>query len=322
MTLQLSSLLASTLATGAQSQNQLTLNAINNTLTNRLNQQIANIQSQAADTTTLELLQSQLSAADTQNSAFSTASSQWLTNERFLSDVTTQLTTMNSAAASGDSTTFDGALAQAQIDIADLNVVAYVPGTQPDGVANLKFNGLGVQSSSYYNLSTPAGQSQAESAVANAQSVLSQISTVTNENQLIAASSSAGLTAEINDLNRRITEITSNQSTTVQNQISQLQQQEQEQFHVIELSLSDTANSSSVLTSNASNLATVLASQPGSRTAPTQNGFFSALETSTTDATQLTNTRLGSAPSQPDSTTTQSNSLNQAANGALLNIFG
>jgi hypothetical protein len=322
VTVSISSLLASTLATGAQNQNQLTLNAINNTLTTRLNNQITKLQSQAADTTTVELLQSQLSAATQQNSTFTRASSQWLANESFLSDLTNQLATMNSAAASGDAATFDNALAVAQTDIADLNVVAYAPGTQPDGVANLKINGLGVQSSSFYDLSTPSGQAQAQSDVATAQSQISAISDVTNQNQLIVASSSTGLTAVVNDLNRRLAEISNNQSSTVQSEIAKLQQQEQEQFHVIELALSNTASANSVLAGGASNLATVLATQPGSRTASKTSPYMAALEASVGIADKLDNTRLAGAAKQPDSNTAEANSVNQAASGSLLNIFG
>lgn len=322
MTVSISSLLASTLATGAQNHNQLTLNAVNNTLTTRLNNRIAQLQSQAADTTTVELLQSQLSAATTQNTAFSQASSQYLANGTFLADLTNQLTALNTAASTGDSSGFDSALALAQTDLADLNVVAYVPGTQPDGVTNLKLNGLGIQSSATYNLSTPAGQAQAEADVANARSIVSKISTITTQNQEIAASSSAGLTADINNLNLQLNQITQNQNTTVQAEITKLQQQEQDQFHVLELTLSTSNNSASLLTGAASNLATVLASQSGSITASKTNRFMSALASNATITNQLTSTRLSGAATQPSSTTTQENSVAQAAAGSLVNIFG
>jgi hypothetical protein len=323
MTVSLSTLLTSTLTTGAQNKNQLTLNAINNTLTTRLNNQIAQLQSQSADTTTVELLQNQLSSAKTQNSAFSQAASQSLGNETFLTDLNTQLTTMNTAAASGDAATFDSALAQAQSDIGYLTVVSFVPGTQPDGVANLKYDGLGVQSSSTYNLSTPAGQAQAATDIANAKTVVAQVLSVTTQNQEIATSQSNGLTDEINNLTLQLSQISDNQSNTVQAQISKLQQQEQEQYHVIELALSSSNNNTASIISGAtSSLASDLAAQPGSKTASTTNGFFTALQTSTTNADQLTATTLGAAANQPSSSTQQDNSVAQNANGALLNIFG
>jgi hypothetical protein len=322
MTVSISTLLTSTLTAGAQNQNQLTLNAINNTLTTRLNNQIAQIEAQSSDTTTVQLLQNQLSAAQTQNSSFSQAASQWLGNESFLTDLNTQLTTMSTAAASGDATTFDGALAQAQTDIDDLTVVSYVPGTQPDGVANLKYDGLGVQSSATYDLSTTAGQAQAATDVANAKNLVAQVLSVTTQNQEIATSQSDGLTDDINNLSLQLSQISDNQNNTVQTQISNLQQQEQDQYHVIELALSSSnTNATSVLTSAATNLTAVLAAQPGSKTASTTNAFFSTLQTSVTDANQMTATMLGDASTQPNSTTQENNTVAQGASGALLDIF-
>jgi hypothetical protein len=322
MTVSISTLLTSTLTAGAQNQNQLTLNAINNTLTTRLNNQIAQIEAQSSDTTTVQLLQNQLSAAQTQNSSFSQAASQWLGNESFLTDLNTQLTTMSTAAASGDATTFDGALAQAQTDIDDLTVVSYVPGTQPDGVANLKYDGLGVQSSATYDLSTTAGQAQAATDVANAKNLVAQVLSVTTQNQEIATSQSDGLTDDINNLSLQLSQISDNQNNTVQTQISNLQQQEQDQYHVIELALSSSNNNAtSVLTSAATNLTSVLAAQPGSKTASTTNAFFSTLQTSVTDANQMTATMLGDATTQPNSTTQENNTVAQGASGALLDIF-
>jgi hypothetical protein len=321
MTVSIGTLLTSTLTTGVQNQNQLTLNAINNTLTTRLNNQIAQLEAQSSDTTTVQLLQNQLSAAQTQNSAFSQAASQWLGNESFLNDINSQLTTLSTAAANGDAPTFDSALAAAQSDIADLSVVSFVPGTQPDGVANLKYDGLGVQSSATYDLSTAAGQAQAATDIANAKTLVSQILTTTTQNQEIATSQSDGLTDDINNLTLQLSQISDNQNNTVQTQITNLQQQEQEQYHVIELALSSSNNADSVLTTAASNLTTVLASQPGSKTASTTNAFFTALQSGVSDANELTATMLGDATTQPSATTQQDNTVAQGASGALLDIF-
>jgi hypothetical protein len=322
MTVSISTLLTSTLTTGAQNKNQLTLNAINNTLTTRLNNQIAQLEAQSSDTTTVQLLQNQLSSAKTQNSAFSQAASQWLGNESYLNDLSSQLTTLNTAATSGDATTFDSALAQAHSDIANLTVVSYVPGTQPDGVANLKYNGLGIQSSATYNLSTPAGQAQAATDIANAKTLVAQTLSVTTQNQAIATSQSDGLTDDINNLTLQLSQISDNQNNTVQTEITNLQQQEQEQYHVIELALSSSNNTTaSILTGAASSLASVLAAQPGSKTASTTNGFYTALQTSTTNADQLTATRLGDATTQPNGSTQENNTVAQGASGALLDLF-
>jgi hypothetical protein len=321
MTVSLSTLLTSTLTTSAQNQNQLTLNAINNTLTTRLNNQIAQLESQSSDTTTVQLLQSQLSAAQTQNTAFSNAASQWLGNESYLNDINSQLTTLSTAAASGDASTFDSALATAQNDIANLKVVSFVPGTQPDGVDNLKYNGLGIQSSATYDLSTASGQAQAATDIANAKTLVSQSLTTTSQNQEIATSQSDALTDDINNLSLQLSQISDNQNNTVQAQITQLQQQEQEQYHVIELALSSTSNANSVLTTAATNLTNALAAQPGSKTASTTNAFYSALESSVSDADELTATQLGDATTQPTASTQQDNTVAQGASGALLDLF-
>jgi hypothetical protein len=321
MTVSLSTLLTSTLTTSAQNQNQLTLNAINNTLTTRLNNQIAQLESQSSDTTTVQLLQSQLSAAQTQNTAFSNAASQWLGNESYLNDINSQLTTLSTAAASGDASTFDSALATAQNDIANLKVVSFVPGTQPDGVDNLKYNGLGIQSSATYDLSTASGQAQAATDIANAKTLVSQSLTTTTQNQEIATSQSDALTDDINNLSLQLSQISDNQNNTVQAQITQLQQQEQEQYHVIELALSSTSNANSVLTTAATNLTNALAAQPGSKTASTTNAFYSALESSVSDADELTATQLGDATTQPTASTQQDNTVAQGASGALLDLF-
>jgi hypothetical protein len=321
MTVSLSTLLTSTLTTSAQNQNQLTLNAINNTLTTRLNNQIAQLESQSSDTTTVQLLQSQLSAAQTQNTAFSNAASQWLGNESYLNDINSQLTTLSTAAASGDASTFDSALATAQNDIANLKVVSFVPGTQPDGVDNLKYNGLGIQSSATYDLSTASGQAQAATDIANAKTLVSQSLTTTTQNQEIATSQSDALTDDINNLSLQLSQISDNQNSTVQAQITQLQQQEQEQYHVIELALSSTSNANSVLTTAATNLTNALAAQPGSKTASTTNAFYSALESSVSDADELTATQHGDATTQPTASTQQDNTVAQGASGALLDLF-
>ncbi|HYM04088.1 MAG TPA: hypothetical protein VET85_14140 [Stellaceae bacterium] len=321
MSVSISSLLSATLTAGAKSQSQLTLNAISNTLTTRLNNQIAQLTAQSADTTAVQLLQNQLDAANKQNSAFGQASTQWLGNETTLTSLTTQLAALNTAAAAGDSAGFDSALNVAQINVENLNVVPFVSGTQPDGVLNLKLTGLGIQPSATYNLSTPAGQAQAATDVANAKAIVAQITTATLQNQIVASSQSNSLTTEITDLTRRLGEISDNQNNAVATQIANLQQQEQFQFHVIELSLQNTSNASSVITGAATSLAAVLASQPGSRTASTANPYLAALQTSVGIANKLNATRLSGATTQPDGTTTQANGLAQAAAGSLLNLF-
>lgn len=322
MSISLSSLLSATISTSAQSQAQLRISSLQTTLTNNLNRQIAQLQAQSTDGSVTKVLQSQLVTLNAQNKANSQASSQLVQNGGFLSDLKLQLVALKTAAGAGDSVTFDKDLAAANKDVTNLNVVAIVPGLQPDGVTNLKLKGLGIKSSATYNLSTPTGQAQATTDVQSAQTLINQITAVTTQNQLIANSASNALTTQINEINRQLSKIGSDQATQLQTQVTKLQTREQSQFHIIELELGNSTNASSVLTSGATTLAAVLASQPGSRTAPKTNQFFGALATSVNIANTLNGTRLQGAARQPNGSTQERNSLTQAAAGALLNIFG
>jgi hypothetical protein len=321
VTISLSSLLSSTLSTSTQNQAQLRIAAIQNTLTNRLNTQIAQVEAQSDDTTATNVLQSQLAALTPQSTAYSTANSQNLQNQQLFNTLTTQLATLSSAATTGDSATFDSTLASTQVFVSSLTVVNQPPGLQPDGVLNFKLAGLGIQSSAAYDLSTPAGQAQAVSDVQNAQEAVKQIQETIDQNQQIASSALTALTTQITSINDQLSNFQATQSNQVATQISTLQSTEQTQFHIIELELGSTTNTSSVLSTGASGLATALADQQGSKTASTANPFMAALEGNTTIANQLNGTRLSSASTQPTSATTQNNSVAQAAVGSLLNIF-
>lgn len=321
MTLSLTSLLSTTLTTSAQSQAQVRINAIQNTLTNRLKSSIAQVQAQSSDPSTVQVLRSQLSNLSKQNTAYSQASSQLVQNEQFLTDLRLQLTGLSTAAAAGDSVTFDSDLAKANVDVTDLNVQGFLAGFQSDGVVNLKLSGLGIKSSATYDLSTAAGRTQAAADVQSAQNVVNQIVTVTTQNQLVAASASSALSTQISDIDRRLSELSGNQSGPAQKQIAKLQQQEQQQFHVIELQLGGSTNANSVLATGSAQLASVLASQPGSRTAPKTNQFISALQNGLNIANQLNSTKLSAAIRQPNGSTTENNGIRQSAIGSLLNIF-
>jgi hypothetical protein len=125
--------------------------------------------------------------------------------------------------------------------------VPLLPGLQPDGAASLKSNGLGIQSSATYDLSTPAGQAQAAADVSAAQGLMAQLSTMTAQNTQIANSVSQALEVQITSLNDQVNAREQTETGDAATQIQTLQKQTQTQFHLIELSLGSAANTSTML---------------------------------------------------------------------------
>jgi hypothetical protein len=246
VTVSLFNALAQIASSGAQSQSQYQLQLIGNRLTAQLNQKIADLKAQA-NNPTLPILQQQAASLNAKKTTYDNAEAQLVANGSPTNDLATQLVTMTTAAAAGDSNTFDAALTAANTDVADLNAVTLLPGFQPDGAANLKGNGLGIQSSATYNLSTAAGQAQAAADISAAQTVVSQLSTMTTQNTSIAVSVSQALEAQITSLNNQVAAIQAQVMTNSASQIQTLQQQTQTQFHLIELSMGGTNNTSTML---------------------------------------------------------------------------
>jgi hypothetical protein len=245
----------------ASSQNNNTLNLIQTTINNQANTKIAALQVEVP-TATVDTLQQQETALNTQLGTYQTAEGQLATNNSLLGDLSIQLANLATAAQAGDSTTFDQTLASAQNDVSELQTVSFAPGLLQDGTAGLQYNGLNIQSSSSYDLSTPAGQAAAISDVQAAVAQVQQISTLSSLNQTITASAQTSLQTQISGINTQVVNLQTASQTQISQQTSQIRQQAQEEFHIIEMNLGNAANAGSLITS-VQNYRNLAAAQPG-----------------------------------------------------------
>jgi hypothetical protein len=248
--------LAKAASVGAQAQAQFRLQLIGNQLTAQLNKKIAALKAQADDPV-IKVLQQQEQALSARKSTYSASGSQLGTNVAMLSDLKLQLSNLAVAATAGDAGGFDAALTAATGDVDNLKVVAFQPGYQPDGVAQLKGNGLGIQPSANYDLSTPAGQTQASADVQNAQGIIDQISATSLQNQTIAGSIANALSGQITQIQSQITARQNTEIVQAAGKIQTLQQQTQTEFHLIELSFGNIPQLTNIFTAaaNANNTA-------------------------------------------------------------------
>ena len=236
-------------AFGGQQLVQYRLQLIGHQLTAQLNKKIAQLKDQAQDPM-LPILQGRVSSLSNQKAPYSTALDQMSGNNSAISDMKIQLGNASLAASLGDASGFDQALAAAQSDVDILGVVANLPGFQPDGIGNLKLNGLGIQSSSAYDLSTAAGQAQAMADIQNAQDAIDQIFAFATQNQAIATTISQLIDSQVADLNDQVSSRQQSEVTDAANQITHLKQQTQTQFHLMELAFGSIAQPASVLDSS------------------------------------------------------------------------
>lgn len=238
--------LAQASATTTQLVQQQRINLISQRLQEQLNTKIAAFQ-KTTDTSSTTVAQSQLNNVQKQLSTISKMQTQYGTNVNTLNDITKQLTAMNTAAANGDAAGFDSALSMANNDVGALLLINPLGSFQPDGVSTLKTNGLGISSSSSYNLSTVAGQAAAQAAVQNAQNTINAIYQVTSSNNTVAATKMTALNGQVTVLQSAIQKAQQQQQTLSTQQIQQMMATEQNQLHVIELALGNSQLVSSAL---------------------------------------------------------------------------
>lgn len=220
----------------AQSAVNYRLQLIDNQLTAQLNTKIAALQA-TSQNPAVPGLQQQAADLSTQSAAYTKAQATASQNSVVLGDLSLQLGNIAVAAQDADSTSFDQALSAINTDIGILQPVAYTPGLQNDGIAALQANGIGIQSSASYNLGTQAGQAQAASDIQAAQAVIQNITNINTTNQTIASSVGQALQGQISNINDQVSTDQDGVLATDAQQISTLKQQEQEQFHLIELAL-------------------------------------------------------------------------------------
>lgn len=253
--------LAAASAANAQSMANYRLQLIGNDLTAQLNKKIAALQAQAEDPN-IPVYQQQEQQLTQQQTTYQNAEAALSENGTALSQISLQLGNLAVAAQAGDSTSFDQALASAQNDVSLLQTVPFAPGLQPDGVAGIQYNGLGIQSSASYDLSTPAGQAQALSDIQAAQNAVQASSSTTSLNQQITASVQQALQTQISGISTQISNLQNSELSAASATIANLQQQTQEEYHIIQLDVGDETNATSILTS-VQTLANESAVQPG-----------------------------------------------------------
>ena len=223
----------------AASQESYRFQLVQKLLNAQFQKKIAALQASNDSSAKDNFLKVEISQLGQQKAAFSQLQSQYGSNANMLADITTQITAMQNAASAGDSATFDGALATANAEVSYLTVVQANPAFQPDGVAQLKTSGLGVQSSSNYDLSTPDGQSAALADLLNASSLINQVYSATTGNQTVAGSQTTVLGSQISNLNGTLQNDQFNQAANVTIQTLKLKQQLNTQVHLIQLNFAN-----------------------------------------------------------------------------------
>jgi hypothetical protein len=235
-------------ATNAAALTNSRLTLIGNQINAQLNKKIAQLQ-QASQDSHVTVLQQQESTLNTQYSAYNATEVQLGQNRSVLGNLSLQLSNAAVAAQSGNAANFDSAIQASQSDVASLQVISFIQGMQPDGVASLKYKGLNVQPSSTYNLTTPAGQAQALADVQAAQAVVQQVSTMTAQNQQIAASIQQALQTQLTGVSTQISNRQQTELTDAATQIANLKQQALMQYHIIQMNFGNSTTAASVMTS-------------------------------------------------------------------------
>lgn len=222
-------------ATASMTQSQQLAN-IAQDLQNQLNRQLAAIQ-QPTDQVSIDLSQNRINALQAQQKIVSKLETQFGNNGNLLADMSNQLNLMAQAVNNSDGTAFDNALSALNTDLTDLTPPDWNPLFQNDGIAQLKTNGINIQSSATYDLTTAAGQAAATADVTAVQNKLQTIINLNGGNQTVAASQIKALNGQISALQNMQFQQQTAQSQAVAQQTAQLQQNMQNQLHLIQLNL-------------------------------------------------------------------------------------
>lgn len=233
--------LAQSYSSNVQLTTQEQLDIIDGRLKAQLKDQIAAVQANDAPDNALQTstkaditrLKKQLSTIDATQTQFST-------NSNVLADINTRLEALQTAITAGDSTGFDTALGTANTDVGNLLVINPTAPFQPDGILGLKGTGLGIKNSSTYNLSTPAGQTAAQTDVNNAQALISQLFPATTNNILVAGDVATALANQINLQVATLQQLQNSSQTQTEADTANLTQLEQNREHIIQLNLGNT----------------------------------------------------------------------------------
>lgn len=233
-------ILAEMSAATTQQANSRELTIISQQIQNNLTAQIATLQP-TPDTAVANALQAQITALNAQSTAVSQVAATAGANAYTLSDLQTQLATLQADATAGNSTGFDATLSAANTDVDNLTATSPPAPFLPDGIAGLQGNRLGIGSSSSYDLSTPAGQAAAAADVQAAQTLVGQVFQTTTSNQLVADDIGSSLSTQIDTLTAQQQTQSQSDQTATTAQITQLTQLAQNRTHLIELALGGTS---------------------------------------------------------------------------------
>lgn len=238
--------LAQTAANAVALSQKVELDQIDGRMNKQLKQKVAALQN-TGDTPLIQGRQAQIAQLQKQNTAISQLQAQYSNNSDTLSAIQTQLADLQASAATGDSTNFDKTLAVANDYLDNLIAVSPTAPFQPDGVLGLKGTGFGIGNSASYDLSTPAGQSAAETAVGNAQALINQIFAPTTSNILVAGSLSTVLAGQINSINGALQATEQNDQNEIATKTQTLTQQNSDVEHLIQLALADATQTATQL---------------------------------------------------------------------------
>ena len=257
------SVLTQTAQDAASAASQQRFAQLQTLLQNQYNAKVAALQAQSTLPTGEEqFLKVQISNLSQQKSIFNTLDTQYGNNLATLGDLASQITALQNAVQAGDSAAFDAALGGANTDVGNLTIVKYNPAVQDDGVTALKINGLGIQSSSAYDLSTPAGQAQALADINAAQQVTSQVASITTVNQAIAGAEVTSLSSQYDSVNSKLQDDQTAAQLAATQQIVTLKAQLQTNLHLAELQFTNSQAAAKSLENQQNNLQAVLSAPP------------------------------------------------------------
>ena len=238
--------LATAYSNAAASNTAIETDVINARIQQQTQQKINALQG-PADTVQIQADQALVSTLNDKLTANNQLASIFSGNGNVFSDLSNQLAAMQTAISNGNSQGFDSALALANNDVGNLVIAPPTAPYQADNLESFKTNGLGIKSSSDYDLSTAAGQAAATADVQNAQSLVIQLSGIQTSNQILAYNVASTLTSQINSINQTITEMQNENSDYISAQTAQLNQQAQIQEHLIQLGLGNSTTLSTAL---------------------------------------------------------------------------
>ncbi|MGE5201485.1 MAG: hypothetical protein ACM3O6_05415 [Acidobacteriota bacterium] len=218
---------------------QYRLALVQQLLQNQFAKKVNDLKAAGTDDAETNFLQVEISAAGKQKALFNSLRVRSGTNVNILTDLQGQIGALQTAAASGDAAGFDAALDNADGDLSDLLLVPYNPALQPDGIEQVKGNGLGIKSSAGYDLGTPEGQSAALADLYAAQNLIARIYQTTAGNQTVAGSAADAAGSQMSALSDKLQTTAFNEQAQVATQTLRLKLQYNTQIHLIELSFAN-----------------------------------------------------------------------------------